>query len=244
MKWKQLKKKLAGDKAYYFALAICTVAVAVSGWLFVQSLREETELDPEQPEAVQAAVLPTIPAPREKDRPAQLPPDTEEKGSRPASPVKPEPEAVIEWESQPQTPAPRAAAVRIRPVEGDVVLNYSMEKLAFDPTTRDWRTHAGVDLAAAEGCQVLAVAEGTVLSVLDDDRLGKTVTISHADGYVTHYANLAEEVAVQAGDPVEAGQVIGTVGKTALGEVGSDSHLHFAVYKNNVPQDPEAYLAG
>ena len=38
MKWKQMKKKLSGDRGYYLALAICTAAVAVSGWLFVQSL--------------------------------------------------------------------------------------------------------------------------------------------------------------------------------------------------------------
>ena len=89
---------------------------------------------------------------------------------------------------------------------------------------------------------VRAVAEGTVLSVFMDDLLGQTVTVEHAAGFVTHYANLAEEVSVAAGDHVAAGQTIGTVGKTALGEVGSAPHLHFAVYKNNVPQDPSAYL--
>ena len=61
---------------------------------------------------------------------------------------------------------------------------------------------------------------------------------------MTHYANLAEELAVSAGDRVEAGQVLGTVGRTALAELGSEPHLHFAVYRNNVPQDPEAFLAG
>ena len=61
---------------------------------------------------------------------------------------------------------------------------------------------------------------------------------------MTHYANLAEETAVTAGEQVAAGQKLGTVGKTALAEIGSEPHLHFAVYKNNVPQDPEAFLAG
>ena len=97
---------------------------------------------------------------------------------------------------------------------------------------------------APEGSEVCAVADGTVLSVFDDDMLGRTVTISHEGGYVTHYANLAEEVSVTAGEQVSAGQTIGVVGKTALGEVGSEPHLHFAVYRNNVPQDPEAFLAG
>lgn len=242
MKWKQLKKKLSGDKGYYFALAVCTVAVAVSGWLFVQSLHEETEI--EQPDAVQAAVLPTLPGLNENKSPAAQTPVTPVVPNHPVAPATPETEAETEAAAQTQTPAPAQAVVLLRPVEGDVVQGYSMDKLAFNPTTRDWRTHAGTDLAAPEGSAVRAVADGCVLSVFDDDMLGRTVTIEHADGYVTHYANLAEDVTVQAGDEVEAGQVIGSVGKTALGEVGSESHLHFAVYKNNVPQDPEVFLAG
>ena len=131
-----------------------------------------------------------------------------------------------------------------RPTEGTVVQGYSMERLSYNATTRDWRTHPGMDIGAPEGSEVKAVAEGPVLSVFTDDLLGKTVTVEHAGGYVTHYANLAEEVSVSAGDHVIAGQAIGTVGRTALGERKDEPHLHFAVYKNNVPQDPEAYLSG
>ena len=244
MKWKQLKKKLSGDKGYCLALIICTVAVAVSGWLFVQSLREEDES--QLPEAVQAAVLPTVPVAREDSRSAaQMPVAPAPSGSSAIQTTpEPEPEAVTEPVAQTQAPTAKPTAALIRPVDGAVIQGYSMEKLSFNPTTRDWRTHAGMDLAAPEGSAVRAVAEGNVVSVYEDDMLGWTVTIEHADGCVTHYANLAEELAVQAGDRVEAGQTVGTVGKTALGEVGSASHLHFAVYKNNVPQDPEAFLAG
>lgn len=243
MKWKQMKKTLSGDRGYYLALAICTAAVAVSGWLFVQSLRED-EPAPELPDAVQAAVLPTLPGMNGSALPDAESPIISVKPNHPVAPVVPETEAETEAAPQTQKPAAVQTAVRFRPVEGSVVQEYSMDKLAFNPTTRDWRTHAGMDLAAAEGSKVCAVADGTVLSVFDDDMLGKTVTVEHDGGYVTHYANLAEEVPVTAGDAVRAGQTIGTVGKTALGEVGSEPHLHFAVYRNNVPQDPEAFLAG
>ena len=243
MKWKQMKSKLSGDKGYYFALAVCTVAVAVSGWLFVNSLHED-EPEIQLPDAVQAAVLPTMPRVNGSILPDADTPRTPVKPNHPVAPIEPETEAETEAAPQLQNPAPVTALVRLRPVEGSVMQGYSMDKLAFNPTTRDWRTHAGTDLAAAEGSEVCAVADGTVLSVFDDDMLGKTVTIEHADGFVTHYANLAEEVQVSAGDHVSAGQVIGSVGKTALGEVGSEPHLHFAVYRNNVPQDPEAFLAG
>ena len=250
MKWKQLKKKLSGDKGYYFALAVCAAAVAVSGWLFVRSLRG-TDDELALPDAVQAAVLPTPAAPGNDGSPALLSPVEPIKPERASVPAAAETEApaVAQEGADPNTPAAQTPAdgpmtLLSRPVDGAVVQGYSMDRLSYNATTRDWRTHAGMDIAAPEGSEVRAAAEGTVLGVFADELLGQTVTVEHAGGWVTHYSNLAEEVAVSAGDRVEAGQVLGAVGRTALAEVGSEPHLHFAVYRNNVPQDPEAFLAG
>ena len=241
MKWKQAMKETAREKGYYLALALCLAAVAVSGWLFVRSLRA-TDDELAVPDAVEAAVLPTLPRASNAEK-------SDSKPAKPAQAVTPglfnEPEALRPTDksaSTPDTPS-QPGEVLCRPVDGAVVMGYSMDKLAYNATTRDWRTHAGMDIAAPEGSEVHAVAEGTVLAVFTDDLLGQTVTVEHAGGVVTHYANLAEEVSVSAGEHVAAGQTLGTVGKTALGEVGSEAHLHFAVYKNNVPQDPEAFLA-
>ena len=263
MKWKQLMNKLSGDKGYYLALAVCAAAVAVSGWLFVRSLRT-TDDELALPDAVQAAVLPTPEAALDKDRMDAGGEDRMD-APRPAEPLKPgrttvpaeaEPsgsgavDAPVNADAEPPAEARAAQApagpelLVCRPVDGAVVQGYSMDRLAYNATTRDWRTHAGMDIAAPEGSEVRAAAEGTVLAVFTDDLLGRTVTVEHADGWVTHYANLAGEVAVTAGDRVTAGQTLGTVGRTALAEVGSEPHLHFAVYRNNVPQDPEAFLAG
>lgn len=240
MKWKQTLKKLLRDKGYYLAFAVCLAAVVVSGWLFVRSLNS-TDDELAVPDAVQAAHLPTL---EENRSPEKSGLTTPVKPIHPAAPTAPETEAPTE-ESRESAAAPQQpGAVLCRPVEGATLQAYSMDKLAYNATTRDWRTHAGMDIAAPEGSPVLAVAEGTVLSVFEDDLLGQTVTVEHAGGYVTHYANLSPEVAVSAGDRVSPGQALGAVGKTALGELGSEPHLHFAVYKNNVPQDPETYLAG
>ncbi len=233
MKWKETILKFFRENAYYLALSVCLAAVAISGWLFVRSLSEDQEA---APDAVQAAAMPTL-APRQGQENAQRDPVLPDI-KKPHSTQAPETET-------PETSAPTEPVKQswLRPVEGPVILGYSMDKLAYNPTTRDWRTHPGLDIGASAGTEVKAAAEGTVRSVYADDLLGQTVTVEHAGGWVTHYANLAEEVSVKAGDRVRAGQVLGTVGKTALGEVGADSHLHFAVYKNNVPQDPAALLA-
>ena len=70
-----------------------------------------------------------------------------------------------------------------------------------------------------------------------------TVVLRHTDGYTTHYSNLDEAIAVKVGDTVEAGTVLGTVGQTACIETAAQPHLHFAVFRNNVPVDPEDFFA-
>lgn len=149
-------------------------------------------------------------------------------------------------ESTQDTAAPtEEARLRVQsPVDGELLTAFAADHLAYNETTRDWRTHEGVDLSAASGQEVLAAADGTVYTIYDDKNFGMTVVLRHADGYTTHYSNLAEEVAVRVGDSVSAGAVLGTVGQTANTETAIAPHLHFAVYCSNVPTDPLAFLNG
>ena len=115
------------------------------------------------------------------------------------------------------------------------------DHLAYNATTRDWRTHEGLDLAAALGDPVCAAADGTVYTIYEDERYGTTVVLRHSGGFTTHYANLTEEPDVAVGDTVRAGQRLGTVGQTALTETGDAPHVHFALYNGNTPEDPAEY---
>ena len=129
-----------------------------------------------------------------------------------------------------------------KPVDGEVVMDYSMDCLCYNPTTRDWRTHDGMDYAAAAGTPVCAAAEGTVYTIFTDDSMGTTIIIRHEDGYVTTYSSLAEKVNVSVGDRVQLGQVIGSVGCSALLETALGDHLHFAVTRDGVSIDPEDFF--
>ena len=137
-----------------------------------------------------------------------------------------------------EKPTIRTAA----PVAGQTVAEFAVDCLSYNETTRDWRTHAGLDIAAEEGAQVCAAAAGTVYSVYDDEELGRTVVILHDGGYTTQYASLAEEVSVSPGDSVALSQPIGTVGNTALLESGLEPHVHFAVTCNGEAVDPQEFL--
>ena len=158
-------------------------------------------------------------------------------GSEPSS------EAATEA-SQPasEEPTEKPALKTAAPVAGQTVAEFAADCLGYNETTRDWRTHAGLDIAAEEGAQVCAAAAGTVYSVYDDEELGMTVVITHDGGYTTQYASLAAEVSVLPGDAVALGQPIGTVGTTALLESALEPHVHFSVTCNGDPMDPQEFL--
>lgn len=85
--------------------------------------------------------------------------------------------------------------------------------------------HSGVDIAVPEGTEVLAAAEGIVSHIgWDPDGFGRYVLVAHGPDVVTLYAHLS--VAGHLG-PVEAGQVVGRVGRTGR---TTGPHLHFGVH--------------
>jgi len=128
------------------------------------------------------------------------------------------------------------------PVSGEVVTYSSTSELMYDKTMGDWRTHAGLDIAAETGTTVLAINGGTVENIKDDGLYGTTVTINHGDGLVSVYSNLAITPTVAIGQVVASGETIGAVGDTAIVESGIVSHLHLQVLSNGVNIDPLEYL--
>ena len=206
------------EKGYYIVLLLCAVAVGTSGYFL---LTKDRTAVPETPtESVTASTgIQTAPSQKTADVVAT-------QGDEPTEPT-----------------ATTRLSVQ-RPVDGATVTGFAADHLAYNATTRDWRTHEGVDLQTEAGQKVTAAASGTVYTVYEDESLGMTVVLRHADGYTTHYSNLAEEVNVTAGQSVAAGDVLGTVGDTACVETALEPHLHFAVYQNNVPVDPESFLGG
>ena len=129
-----------------------------------------------------------------------------------------------------------------KPVSGEVIMDYAMDCLCYNPTTRDWRTHNGMDFAAEAGTEVLAAADGTVYTVYNDETMGTTVVIRHEDGYVTTYSSLAEDVLITVGQEVELGQPIGYVGTSALVETALGDHVHFSVTCGGQSVDPEDFF--
>jgi murein DD-endopeptidase MepM/ murein hydrolase activator NlpD len=128
------------------------------------------------------------------------------------------------------------------PVTGQTVMHYAMDCLVYNPTTRDWRVHNGIDIAAEAGTEVCAAADGTVYTVYEDEAYGTTVVVRHDGGFVTMYASLDKNVPVKTGDKVVMGQTIGKVANSALLETAVGDHLHFCVTHNESSMDPAEFL--
>lgn len=98
--------------------------------------------------------------------------------------------------------------------------------------------HLGIDLACANGTDVLAFNSGTVLKSEFHWSYGNYVLIDHGGGIATLYAHLSDRW-VAAGDTVTSGQQIGNVGLTGT---TFGYHLHFEVRENGSVTDPAPYL--
>jgi len=130
------------------------------------------------------------------------------------------------------------------PVRGAVTKGHDENVAVYSLTMGDYRVHLGVDIEANIGDPVYSCADGVVSQITEDPFMGVTVAISHGNGYVSFYKNLAPELApgVKEGMAVTAGQIIGTVGETAAIEIADSPHLHFELAVDGVNVDPEDYI--
>ncbi len=225
-------KRFLKKRGYLVVALICVVAVGVSGYYYVNQ-KTGTEM------TLSTSAVPqvTLESPDEKSTPpAQR--NAEEKSIDAAALM---PESEPEPKLNP-IPVPTVFTIAM-PVEGEFSRTYNVDSLSYDPTTRDWRTHEGVDIFAAQGTAVKAAADGTVTSIYEDAALGNVITVSHEKGYQTLYANLSAEAEVSAGQVIHRGDVIGYVGDTALMETASPEHLHFELSCNALSLDPNDYFS-
>lgn len=124
----------------------------------------------------------------------------------------------------------------------DIATGYDFGK---DVTLGHWHFHTGLDMKADAGTAVMACLDGTVESIITEDKLdGTSVTISHANGLKTVYTFIEAKSGLKKGDTVKKGDVIGSVAEANGSEYLLGSHLHFEVFKNGEWVDPTDYLNG
>ena len=97
--------------------------------------------------------------------------------------------------------------------------------------------NSGVDYGGKEKFEVISILDGTVITVKEDDLLGKTIEIRHSNEMISVYQSLSE-VTVKKDDVVTQGQIIGKSGTCNISSELKD-HLHFEIILNGTVIDPE-----
>lgn len=123
------------------------------------------------------------------------------------------------------------------PVDGKVILPYSMDTTVYFKTLRSYRCNPGILIAADEGENVLAAYEGVVESVSEDKEHGTTVTVIMGNGFKAIYGQLMN-VTVAEGDTITTAQNIGEVAPPSSYYTEEGTHVFFELMKNGVPINP------
>lgn len=112
------------------------------------------------------------------------------------------------------------------------------DKVVYNKTLKQWRTHNGVDFMVEKGTEVKAVLGGKVAKIQNTTLEGTVITIEQNDGVTAYYKSLSAEVKVNEGDTVKAGDVIGSVDNTMSIEKNEGVHLHLEMMKDGKYLDP------
>ncbi len=124
----------------------------------------------------------------------------------------------------------RGAVGYFAPVKGVVASEFSPKERAF-----------GISVGTSANQQVMAVADGTVLSSSWSPDDGYTLYIQHANNTISVYRHNARLIK-GAGDRVKGGEVIGYTGDGSVGAGGGKSLFEFEMWVDGVPVDPRSHI--
>jgi murein DD-endopeptidase MepM/ murein hydrolase activator NlpD len=114
------------------------------------------------------------------------------------------------------------------PVDGIIINKFNLAE-----------KHFGVDIAASKESIVKSVLDGTVIFADWTTETGYTITIQHSGNFISVYKHNST-LLKRAGSMVKAGEPVAVSGDS--GELSSGPHLHFELWHNGTPVDPEEYM--
>lgn len=224
------KNKRANNMLWY-VIGLCVLLIAITSVFMSANRKDEANKPIESASESESDVAketikedaPTIVAPKNDEVK-----ETEEQKTNEKKPVAPVEPTTVEKQ------------MFELPVNGYISKNYSVDVPVYSLTMNDYRAHTGIDILCEEGSAVSAAEAGTVKQVYNDPMMGTTVVIEHKDGIVTRYMNLSENLPenITVGASVKRGELIASVGSSALLEVAGEPHLHFEVTVAGAYVDP------
>lgn len=127
------------------------------------------------------------------------------------------------------------------PIVGDVLINYSMDQSIYFPTLDQYKYNPAIVIAATQGENISAAADGRVTSVSYDRDTGNTVVMELGNGYELTYGQL-ENITVSEGSFVHVGDGIGTVAAPTKYYSLEGTNVYFKLTKDGEPVNPMSKL--
>lgn len=127
----------------------------------------------------------------------------------------------------------------LKPVSGDTVIPYSMDRSTYFSTLDHYKYNDAVMIGAEEGSAVSACAEGRVVSIFENEEIGHAVTMDLGDGYMITYGQL-DGINVTLDSYVDPGEVIASVAAPTKYYSREGSNLYLQLMKDGAPVNPES----
>lgn len=234
------------EKGFYISLACGVVALVAFAAICMNLMGNDTGNSDESP----------IVAEKTQEPVQTKEPETKETSSdkiqnKPAAPAptkKPKPTA---------TAAPRAVETDTEPVKnklhfdqetgllwpvnGDVLMEYSADKVVYFKTLAQYRTNPALLISAKKGTEVKASADGVVTGITTSEETGRTVTMDIGDQFSVIYGQLTD-ITVQKGDRVSEGQVIGKIAAPTKYYSVEGANLYYQIKEKEETVNPMVLL--
>lgn len=148
---------------------------------------------------------------------------------------------IAEKPTQPKALSFSENSVLIWPLDGNVILSYSMDHTIYFATLDQYKYNPAIVISGQVGQDVRAAAEGEILSIVTDAQTGTTVTVDLGNGYHAVYGQLGE-VNVTKGERISQGDLIGYLGEPTKYYSIEGCNLYFQLLKDGEPVNPMEYL--
>lgn len=129
----------------------------------------------------------------------------------------------------------------IWPMQGNVILNFSMDSTTYFPTLDQYKYNPAIIIAGEVNSKVYSVAKGKISSIENTAETGTTMTVDLGDGYTAVYGQL-KELNFKEGDFVESGHVLGFISEPTKYYSVEGSNLYFELLKDGEPINPVEFF--
>ncbi len=127
------------------------------------------------------------------------------------------------------------------PIDGNVVLSYSMDKTIYFSTLDQYKYNPAIVIGGEVGMEVLAAAEGQVTSIETSAQTGTTITMDLGNGYEAVYGQV-KDICVHEGDRISKGDVIGYLSEPTKYYSVEGPNLYFQILENGQPVNPLEFM--